>query len=58
MQAGHLVQHKKRHTDEKPYECDVCNRKFSLSCNLSKNIVKVHKKNKDFDLLSESFSSF
>jgi uncharacterized Zn-finger protein len=28
-QKGHLVRHEKIHTNEKPYECNVCNKKFT-----------------------------
>ena len=52
-QANDLVRHKRTHTGEKSYECDVCNKKFSSSSKLLQHKVKVHKKEKSFDLLND-----
>eukprot|EP00345_Euplotes_harpa_P014821 CAMPEP_0168341954 /NCGR_PEP_ID=MMETSP0213-20121227/15052_1 /TAXON_ID=151035 /ORGANISM="Euplotes harpa, Strain FSP1.4" /LENGTH=154 /DNA_ID=CAMNT_0008348651 /DNA_START=699 /DNA_END=1163 /DNA_ORIENTATION=- len=41
---GHLVDHERRHNDEKPYKCEVCGKDFMRSSTL-----KVHMKTHDRD---------
>ena len=33
-QASNLSRHKRRHTREKSYECDVCNKRFTQACHM------------------------
>ena len=49
-QASYLARHKRRHTGDKPYECDVYDNKFPSCSNLLKHEAKDDKKNKYFDL--------
>ena len=37
-----LVVHMRKHTNDKPYTCDICNKRFTESGNL-----KIHKKTHD-----------
>ena len=53
-----MVVHKRRHTEQKPYECDVCNKRFT---NTSSLIVhkRTHTGEKPYecDVCSKQFSS-
>ena len=37
LRISQLVVHKRTHTGDKPYECDVCNKRFSQSGDLTRH---------------------
>ena len=46
--AHHLQSHMRIHTNEKPYECDVCEKRFSDSGNLKKH-MRIHTNEKPYE---------
>lgn len=36
---SHLLLHMRTHTNEKPYECNICQSRFSLNCNLKRHMM-------------------
>ena len=47
-QSGHLQTHMRIHTNEKPYECDVCERSFRHS-NALKDHMRIHTNEKPYE---------
>ena len=37
------------HTRDKPYKCDICNKRFSESHKLTQHKISAHKRNKSFE---------
>jgi KRAB domain-containing zinc finger protein len=52
-----VAEHKTTHTGEKPFQCDVCKKKFSRSCHLSDH-KKIHARDEPYqcDICSIRFS--
>ena len=44
-----IGRHKSTHTRDKPYKCDICNKRFSESHKLTQHKISVHKRNQSFE---------
>ena len=48
LKLGNLKSHMRIHTNEKPYECDVCEKRFSRSDDL-KDHVRIHTNERPYE---------
>ena len=46
--SSNLDRHMRIHTNEKPYECDVCEKRFSESSSLT-NHMRIHTNEKPYE---------
>uniref|UniRef100_A0A0N5CIH1 C2H2-type domain-containing protein n=1 Tax=Strongyloides papillosus TaxID=174720 RepID=A0A0N5CIH1_STREA len=53
-----IKEHSRTHTKVKPFECDICNEKFSRKCSLNLHIKRKHSQVKDFHCTWECGKSF
>lgn len=53
-----LKVHMRKHTNEKPFSCHVCNRRFAQKGNLNTHLANVHSSHKQFicDICSKQFA--
>ena len=48
ISRGRLTKHMRTHTNERPYRCDECGKRFTVQCNLKQHILSIHVKQKPF----------
>uniref|UniRef100_A0A0K0EDX3 C2H2-type domain-containing protein n=1 Tax=Strongyloides stercoralis TaxID=6248 RepID=A0A0K0EDX3_STRER len=53
-----IKEHSQTHTKVKPFECDICNEKFSRKCSLNLHIKRKHKESDDYHCTWECGKSF
>merc|ERR1712062_735696 len=46
---GHVQNHEKTHTGELPYECEHCDRKFAMLCNMRRHVDEMHNNVKKYE---------
>ena len=53
-----LKVHMRKHTNEKPFPCHICNRRFAQKGNLNAHLANVHSNHKQFicDICSKQFA--